>query len=253
MAISAAIFNDNNILKGFDTMIKNFILGIIFTLFLIPSVPAFASDDLSLLSVSGTGSSNSAPDRAVITIGVVTRAASSKSAQEQNARASAAVINALKETGLAENSISTSGYSFRPEYSKNEKERFISGYSAINTLHITIDDLPLVSRIIDTALANGANQISSLQFSLRDTKKLRRASLLAAIKDAREKADIIADGLGKKITGIKNVTENISNAMPFNCDMLKLSRSNAADFSTPVEAAVVSVTAEVHIDFILSH
>ncbi|HCB93805.1 MAG TPA: hypothetical protein DEP57_08385, partial [Selenomonas sp.] len=119
-----------------------------------------------------------------------------------------------------------------------------------NSVIVKVKNVDLVGRVIDTALQRGANQINSLEFGISDTKSLRKQALNAAIQDAREKADILASGLGHRIIGIHHVTENTGSftSRQFDSMMLAAASKNAA---VPIESGTVSLDANVHIDFIL--
>ncbi|MBQ1914916.1 MAG: SIMPL domain-containing protein, partial [Selenomonadaceae bacterium] len=160
---------------------------------LLPSVSQASGIEPPLLSVSGQGMAQAAPDEAVITISVTNHAADANTAQQVNASKASAIQNAIKALGIDDKDIQTRNYSFYPTYSSERgQENEINGYQASNSILVTIHDFSLVSQVIDTALGYGANQISSLDFRIRNTEKLRKEALTAAIRDARNKADIIA-------------------------------------------------------------
>ena len=108
--------------------------------------------------------------------------------------------------------------------------------------------------VIEVALNNGANRIDSLSFDVKEPESLRRAALKDAVRDARNKADILAGALGVRITGIKLVTENVGSVT--SRDNTRLGK-NARDMlaisavTTPLEAGTMDVSATVHIDYIV--
>ncbi len=210
---------------------------------------ATVQEPFSILTVSGTGSATCAPDQAVISIGVSTHAGDASEAQAQNAARVNSIIEGLQSMGISQADIQTDHYSFHPTYSRQEnRENEISGYQVDNTLTVTVKDIKLTGNVIDTALSHGANQIHSLNFQVRDQKKLRKGALLAAIHDAREKAEIIAAGLGHRIIGIHHVSENTGSFRGREFNTLMLAKS--AD-STPIEAGTLSLDADVQIEFLL--
>ena len=127
----------------------------------------------------------------------------------------------------------------------------MTGYTVNNSVIVVVRDIKLTGKVIDAALSNGANEINSLDFSASDTKAVRKVALLNAIQDARDKADIIAKGLGKRIVGIQNVSESTGyiETRRFGGNMLM---AVAKDAATPITPGSLSLTANVHIDFILS-
>ena len=237
-------------------ILRKLTLALAFSAFLIPQPISHAADaesTLSILSVDGIGSTTATPDRASISIGVTTHAVDASSAQGENNSRVQNIVNGLKELGIAANDIRTDNYSFRPDYSFSEgRGNEITGYTVDNSIIVKVKDVKLVGRVIDTALQRGANQINSLEFGISDTKALRRQALNAAIQDAREKADILASGLGHRIIGIHHVTENTGafTSRQFDSVMLAAAPKNVA---VPIESGTVSLDANVHIDFILDN
>ena len=112
-----------------------------------------------------------------------------------------------------------------------------------------VEDTSIVGKVIDSALANGANKINSLRFSVKNTDNLRKVALQNAIKDARAKAEIIAGGLGRHITGIKNVSESVSGVSSRDFSNVMLMKAGAE--STPVSAGSLELEANVNIEFVI--
>lgn len=222
----------------------------VFVLFF-PAAGLAAERTVPILAVDGSGTSQAAPDQAFISLGVITQAVEAQTAQTKNASIANAIQNALIEIGIPEKCIQTRDYNLHPDYNRDQQNE-ITSYTVNNTVTVRVDDIRLIGRVIDTALANGANRVNSLNFDLRNTKQLRKEALGSAIKDAREKADIIAAGLGKTITGIQNVSENSGTIQPRRYDNMMLAKSTALE-STPIEAGTIDFSATVHIEFILSN
>ena len=205
-----------------------------------------------ILSVSGSGMVQGAPDQAAITLGVVTRAETAGEAQQENAAKAAAIRSALANLGVEDADVKTEDYNFRPEYSREAGERTVVGYTASNVIRVKVRNVALVGDVVDAALANGANTIHSLDFSIRDTDALRKRALESAVKDARSKADAIAHALGKSIVGVQHVSENTGMFQPRQSNAMMMKSMDAAGGSTPIDAGTLSLSADVHIDFILA-
>lgn len=222
--------------------------------FLAPMSECVAAEaELPILSVSGRGMVQSAPDQAAITLGVVTRAETAGEAQQENAAKAAAIRSALANLGVEDADIKTEDYNFRPEYSREQGERsVIVGYTASNIIRVKVRNVALVGDVADAVLANGANTIHSLEFSIRDTDALRKRALESAVKDARNKADAIAHALGKAIVGVHHVSENTGMFQPRQSNGMMMKSMDAAAESTPIDAGTLSLSADVHIDFILA-
>ena len=222
---------------------------------LLAPITAQAAEEPPILSVSGSGMVQGAPDQASVMLGVVTHAETAGEAQQENAAKATAIRAALSALGIEDKDVKTEEYIFRPEYSRETNERnVIVGYTASNTIRVQVRDVSIVGDVVDAVLANGANTIHSLDFSIRDTNGLRRKALESAVKDARDKAEAIANALGKSIVGVRHVTENTGMFQPRHANNMALmakSMDMAAE-STPIDAGTMSLTADVHIEFVLS-
>lgn len=232
------------------------ILTLVCALFLMSCSAAFAAPQQETprptLSVDGQGTGMAAPDMATVTIGVTTQGKDAAKAQNDNAWVSNQIQAAVRGLGIEEKDIQTRNYSFYPNYSTDKDHRNeVTGYTVNNSVIVVVRDIKLTGKVIDAALSNGANEINSLDFSASDTKAVRKVALLNAIQDARDKADIIAKGLGKRIVGIQNVSESTGyiETRRFGGNMLM---AVAKDAATPITPGSLSLTANVHIDFILS-
>lgn len=232
------------------------ILTFVCALFLMSCSAAFAAPQQETprptLSIDGQGTGTAAPDMATVTIGVTTQGKDAAKAQNDNAWVSNQIQAAVRGLGIEEKDIQTRNYSFYPNYSTDKDHRNeVTGYTVNNSVIVVVRDIKLTGKVIDAALSNGANEINSLDFSASDTKAVRKVALLNAIQDARDKADIIAKGLGKRIVGIQNVSESTGyiETRRFGGNMLM---AVAKDAATPIAPGSLSLTANVHIDFILS-
>ena len=202
----------------------------------------------AVISVSGQGRADVAPDMAVVNIGIVTTGKTAQLAQAENAKIASDVTAALGQLGIFSKDIQTH-YTMSPVYEKGDYRK-AAGYRASNTVTVTVNDVAKTGQVIDTALKSGATDVNGLSFGLKDAKSVRNTALQMAVQDARSKADAIAAALGVKIVGIQNVKEDGGNFARYevaNARLAKLDGGAAAD--TPVSAGSVEVNADVYIDF----
>ncbi|MBQ5846333.1 MAG: SIMPL domain-containing protein [Selenomonadaceae bacterium] len=202
----------------------------------------------AVISVSGQGKADVAPDMATVSIGIVTTGKTAQLAQAENAKVASDVTAALSSLGIFSKDIQTH-YTMSPVYEKGDYRK-AAGYRASNTVTVTVNDVAKTGQVIDTALKSGATDVNGLSFGLKDARSVRNTALQMAVQDARSKADAIAAALGVKIVGIQNVKEDGGNFARYevsNARLAKLDGGAAAD--TPVSAGTVEVNADVHIDF----
>lgn len=202
----------------------------------------------AVISVSGQGRADVAPDMAVVNIGIVTTGKTAQLAQAENARVASDVTAALGQLGIFSKDIQTH-YTMSPVYEKGDYRKAV-GYRANNTVTVTVNDVAKAGQVIDAALSSGATDVNGLSFGLKDAKSVRNTALQMAVQDARSKADAIAAALGVKIVGIQNVKEDGGNFARYEVANARLAKlDGAAMADTPVNAGTVEVNAEVHIDF----
>ena len=217
---------------------------------------AFAEEMPPIISVSGEGIVEATPDRAIISVGVVTRAKNPSEVQSANAKATTSVINSIVALGIERKNISTGNYNFSPTYRHTDNGKTIlEGYEASNSVTIIVDDLNLVGKVIDAALNHGANRVDSLNFGLRNKNLYQDEALRLAVLDAKRKAEIAAATLGKYIVSVRSVSINSNSvSAPRN---YKLARSMAvedavAEYETPIESGTLQCSANVHVEFEIS-
>jgi uncharacterized protein len=145
----------------------------------------------SKLKVEGQGSIKVQPDVADIVLGVVTENVQLEAAQRENALRINAVINALKESGIPEDDIKTQSYTIDPQYDYVDGKQVFRGYRVSHILRITVKNVNEIGKIVDKAVASGANQVISINFSLLDPSRYYQRALEAAIDDAIAKAKTI--------------------------------------------------------------
>ena len=188
------------------------------------------------------------PDQAKLSVGVVTQSSTAQDAASKNAAVTSHVIAELQRTLGAGADIQTVGYSLTPNYQYPPNAApVLTGYTATNTLQVTIDDLSLTGAVIDAANLAGANSIGGLTFTLKDSEPLRQRALTAAAKQSRAHAEAIAAGLSARL-GAVLVAQEGSNVSPVYNTVTGL----APAAPTPILTGLVSVSATVTADFELA-
>lgn len=216
---------------------------------------AFAEENPPIISVNGEGIVEATPDRATISVGVITREKNPSAVQATNARAATSVINSIVALGIERKNISTGNYNFNPTYRHHDDGRNeIVGYEATNSVTIIVDDLNLVGKVIDAALNHGANHVDSLNFGLRNKATYQDEALKLAILDAKRKAEIAAATLGKSIVSVRSVSINSTHvSAPRNYKMASaIAEDSAVGFETPIESGTLHYSASVHVEFEIS-
>lgn len=210
---------------------------------------AMATADGTLLSVSASADATRVPDVASISTGVVTEAPDANAAMRANAAQMDKVMAAISKAGIAERDIQTSGISLNPQYRYVENmPPAITGYQASNTVNVKVRDLSKLGKVLDTLVAQGANQVNGPSFEIDKPDAAYDEARVAALKKAQARAQTYADALGLKVRRIVSISEgggNLPRPMP-------MMRAMAADASMAKETSVSpgETTLSVNLDVV---
>ncbi|MCG0239046.1 MAG: SIMPL domain-containing protein [Firmicutes bacterium] len=158
-----------------------------------------AEGDQKTISVTGRAVLEVSPDTAQVTLGVSQVAPTAAESYNRAANAMQRLVAAIREQGIAESEIRTSGLSIYPEYEWNREERRLVGYRTTATVTVTTRNLDRVGAIIDAGVAAGANEVQGIQFLVREEARHLDAALEQAVADARHKAEQVARAMGVKV------------------------------------------------------
>lgn len=218
---------------------------------LLTAVTAHADNSTPLSSIRVTGEArvSARPDRVQIDVGVSSQSEHSAQAAADNAREVAAVLAALRPAAGPGAEVKTVSYSLSPNYQYHPggEPPTLTGYTALNVVRVTLDDLGRMGNVIDAATRAGANRVQGIQFTLRDQDAVRAQALREAAVRARAEADVLASALGLKILRVLAVEESSPRIPPFRplAALNAPARGAVAEVATPVEAGTIDVTAEV--------
>ncbi len=212
------------------------------------------------LLVTGESDSKVPPDTAVVILSVVTQSRGALDAQQQNARKSEAVINAVKAVAGANPEVETSDYSLDPQRTWNGSMPRIVGYEARNSVRVTTQALDNVGAVIDAATGAGANAVDSVNFILRESNDARGKALGEASRQAMQKAEAMAQAMGGRIVRVVEQREGgVPERLTHLTDDERLSMyraeasANSAGLSdrqairTPVSAGTLNVRSQVYL------
>lgn len=205
---------------------------------------ADASAPQRTISVNGEGRASAAPDMAVLTIGVQSEALTAAEALRANSAAMGKTIAKLKELGVADKDIQTSGLSVNPQYdySQNRPKPKVIGFVASNTVTVMLRDLAKAGGVIDEAVQSGANQLSGISFTFSNPKPLMDEARRDAVADAKAKAALLTDAAGVRLGRLITIQDGyVSSPQP----KAYAVREMAADAAVPLEAGESEINASV--------
>jgi hypothetical protein len=156
------------------------------------------------LSVSATETVNVEPDLAILHIGFDTAPADAKAAYADGARASNAIISAVKQAGIAESAIRSESQYLDRDYS-TKQHKFV--------LHQqwTVKVPPeRAAEILDVAVTAGATDSGQIDWTVKDVPALESQALDHAAARARQNAEVLAKGMGVRLGSLIYVSNQMS-------------------------------------------
>jgi uncharacterized protein YggE len=167
------------------------------------------------LDLTATGEVTRVPDVAVISAGVVSRAATASAALQDSANRMERVLAALKRAGVAERDIQTSSVNLNPEYRypENQSPQLV-GYTATNQLTIRFRDIRNSGKILDALVAEGANQINGPSLTIDKPEAALDEARAKAIAEGKARAELYARSMGLRVVRVVSVSESGGYAVP---------------------------------------
>jgi uncharacterized protein YggE len=181
-------------------------------LLLLPVQMAAAQDTrerIRTISVTGTGSVTAKPEIAEVQIGVQTEARTAVAALNANTAAMNALFTTLKNAGIAETDMQTSGFNVSPRYEQPQPGRpsAIGGYQVSNQVSVKVRELAKLGELLDQVVQGGANSVHGVRFSLVRPDSFADLARKEAMADAKRKAELLATEGGVKLGRIASINE----------------------------------------------
>jgi uncharacterized protein YggE len=185
------------------------------------------------IAVQGIGRVSLPPDTVTVDIGAEARAAQLADATAEVDRRMREVLARVKVPGV---DVRTIGYNVEPiaesRPQAGDAGSRIVGYRATNIVQVRTHDVAGIGRLVDAAVAAGANVVRSLRFSLDPPDRAEADARRLALQDAASKAQQIAAAAGVKLGRLLAVTEASGGIRPMAVTMM----------AAPVEAGQLDIT-----------
>ncbi len=222
--------------------------------YLLACVPALAATNApSTVTVSGSGTISRDPDRATLSVSIVTNNDVAATATSANNRLYSALVDRMRGVGIAAGAIKTSSYDLnfvpKPPPGDNYKPPQ-TGFIVTRALSITIDNLSNVGGVIDAAVAAGVTQVNGVSFGLRDERGAHAAALGAAVEDAAAQAAAIAQAAHLHLGAVRTISSVQSPV--FAPQVMRIAAVAAAPVPTQITPSAVEVHATVTVTYDLA-
>lgn len=212
--------------------------------------------DARHVSVSGLATINVIPDVANVSFDLLTKEKTAQEAKEANDAMLKKLNEVLKKYEIKETELKMNYINIHPYYQYKANLRELAGYEAQKTITIKIKEIDKYSSFIDDLLRIGISNINGVDFAIEDIKTVRNQARVKALEIAREKAELFASSVSKKIVDVIEVSESDSgfhhNAQANYRGMLKQAMVNGTnEVGVEEERGNIAVSASVSVVFIM--
>jgi hypothetical protein len=208
-----------------------------------------------LLTVSGEGEVEVAPDRADVGFSVVATEKALASAEKLVTDGTVRLLALCESLGIPKSAIRSAHLVVQPQYDDGivgGRQRIV-GYYVSRQVDVDLRDLSKLGKLLQGAVEAGANNLSGVSFGSTRKDEHQRAALALAAQDARANADRLASTMGVKLGKLHALTAAESGGAPQPMMFEQRFRSKAA-MSAPMpeqtyEAGQIKFQASVTAEF----
>ncbi len=197
-----------------------------------------SADVMRTVTVTGSASATTSPDRASLSLGVQSRRPSARSAMEVVDERAATLVSALEDAGARDADIRTSGLNLWFDQSERS---YVGSYSL--QVALPADD---VGRFIDAAaeVAGDEFTLNGVSFSVSDPAAVVAPLRELAVADALQKAEVLATAAACAVGTVVSIVEGGSGgAVPV------FKGAARALMAAPIEAGSETLTLQVTVTF----
>ena len=201
------------------------------------------------ITVSGTGIVTLPADQLTVRFLVRTSEWNVNLARDKNAEITTKVIDKIKESGVLEGDITTVDY----RISQDNSNSYPGKYTVVNYVQVLIRDLSNAGNVIDNAVANGANGLTSFSYSATENPNSLREARTLAVQNAQDAAALIAGASGCKVADVLDIQEGYNPSSYTRASNSAMLKAVGNSYTTPIEAGNVEITSTVTITFSLAN
>ena len=204
-----------------------------------------------VIVVTGQASVSAEPDVALISLGVVSEAATAADALAANSDAMRKVIDAVKAGGVDAKDVRTSNFSIQPRYQHGTDNRppKLTGYQVSSMVHVRLQAVARTGMLLDQIVTAGANQVHGIAFEVAKADELKNEARRLAVANAIAKARLMAEAAGVKLGRVLAIEE--AGAAPSARPHMRMARADAMHAQPPIEPGSLALDAHVTVTLAL--
>lgn len=217
-----------------------------------------AKPEKRVLTTGGSATIRVKPDAARLFLTIETTAPTVKEARARNNEHAKKVMDTVQALRIPDLKMRSTNMEMTIVHSRDDKKveelPRVLGYKVSNsfTVLVTSDD-PVklashASKVLDTAIENGANVLDRISFFKVEMAETRRLALTKATEDAIANARSLASGAGRTITDVTTIDGNpIYMERDSNSNTVQPQAIIVSEGGTPLAAGLVEVNCRVSV------
>jgi uncharacterized protein YggE len=226
---------------------------VVMMLAMLLAVPAMADEDvLRQIQVTGEAKASFVPDAVQIAAEVSAQNLSLEVAKKEHDTKLRALLKLQDKYGLEDKYLDTQSARIQPQYRWVNNTQKFEGYIVSTTVAFTLRKIDQAGAFLQDAVAVNPQSLNGPSYFIYDPKPLRDDVRLAAVKDAREKAQKLAAELGMKPGKPLVVSEQYQSApQPVVMRKMEMAPQAMAMGGAPVAAPAgeQEINAQIYITF----
>jgi uncharacterized protein len=165
------------------------------------------------LTVTGRGVEAIPTTQTLVHLGVEVQGKTAAEVQQEAAKRSSAVVELLRSRQVEK--LETTGITLNPNYSYENNQQRLIGYTATNTVSFRINTQS-AGTLLDDAVRVGATRIQGVSFVAAESAiaQAQKQALKKATQDAQSQADAVLSALNFKRGEILSIQVNGASARP---------------------------------------
>ena len=224
------------------------------SLFILPLSLLSAESDRNrsdhAITIQGQGKISTIPDIAILSVEVSHEGADLDPVLVQVRKEMTRVLEVAKAQGIADKDTQTQYFSVRPKYEQDKRGNMRPvGFIVTNRVSLKVHDLKKTGKILSAVVNAGATTVDGPSFDLDNRQAAEREALAAATRDAKDKAQAIAQAAGVQLGDIIAINPQSVNwpiAQPMRGRMMALAAPSAEE---PLAEGEQTITAFITITF----
>lgn len=225
---------------------------LIMTAFLLTAtLSASAADSvIRQMTVFGVGEVYTTPDRAQVTLGVEIQHSDLQEAKRQNDEAVKKVFELAQQLKIKQENVKADYIWIMPRYDGKEV-----AYTVQRNVTFVLTDLSIFDQFIQLAVESGANRVTQVEFLSSDLNAKKQEAMILALKNAKEKAQLMAAELGLKVGKAITVTDDSNWSPVYNAKYATAeafnNRGNLSGSNTPIGSIQISARITVVFELLI--